>query len=223
MDTLENELKALQSMLKEPLTPLVPNQPKAVMLEHPAFADLLDPRGLLFDGLAARHVHIAEYGFVVLTRETVQALARFIGARKCLDAAAGTGWLSHVLAQEGVNVTASDLGGESPGRYRMRKVWRRDHEGDSLQLLPGDYEVVILCWPPYQRSFGYDVISRMKPGQVLIFQGESAGGCTADDAFFAQLEDETLWSKDEAATQQLNQDHLRFATVHDRWSVWRKL
>jgi SAM-dependent methyltransferase len=62
----------------------------------------------------------------------------------------------------------------------------------------GDHQVVgqhpgravFLCWPDYSTSFGYEVASRVGPGQLLLYVGESAGGCNADDAFFGLLDTE---------------------------------
>lgn len=156
----------------------------------------------------------------VLTLEVAAILANYIGSSKTLDAGAGTGFISAHLKRLGVNITASDIGGAAFADYGMNQVYVRDHEGDSLLLLPGDFQTVLLSWPPYDDSFGYSVISKMKPGTVLIYNGEGYGGCTGDDAFHYCLEVEFVLIED--ITESLNQNHHRFHGIHDRWSVYKK-
>ena len=70
---------------------------------------------------------------------------------------------------------------------------------------------------------GHKVLQAMSPGQVLIYQGEGFGGCTADDAFHEELENSGLWAAAPKVTQDLAENHLQFAGIHDRWTVWMKL
>ena len=130
----------------------------------------------------ARWSVVHEYGFVVVSQELLDTLATMLVNKRCLEVGAGSGFLSHFLSR-GVDIQASDLGGTCASNYGLSKVWQRDHEGNSLSLLPGAFDAVVLCWPPYNGSFGADVLQAMAPGQLLFFEGEGQGGCTADDAF----------------------------------------
>jgi hypothetical protein len=80
----------------------------------------------------------------------------------------------------------------------------------------------MMAWPPLGHPFASKVAARMVPGQVLIFQGEDAGGCTADAAFFRMVEDSTAWEPLYDWNQRLDEHHLQFYGIHDRWNVYRK-
>lgn len=193
--------------------------PLATLKAHPLFHPREHSRLANF---RARDAYIARCGFVLLTAETLDALARLCTDQKVLDAGAGTGFMASRLAARGVNITASDVGGEVMSEYGMQGLHRRDHEGDSRALLPGDFDVVLLCWPPYQESFGFEVAQAMRAGQILVTQGEGKHGCTADDAFFDYVENVHRFEPMPTWTQRLNEHHLRFDGIHDFWQVWRK-
>lgn len=223
MKISDPELAALAPMLRGGFKPVSPDQPFAAMKSHVAFADILDPSAAFLDGFVARKMYIHEYGFVVVSRELLDTLASLLADKRCLEVGAGSGFLSHFLSQRGVDIQASDLGGTCASNYGLSKVWQRDHEGNSLSLLPGAFDAVVLCWPPYNGSFGTDVLQAMAPGQLLFFEGEDQGGCTADDAFFDALATPSRWEPLRDWTEQLQEHHLHFTTIHDAWSVWRKV
>lgn len=202
---------------------LAPGQPRDELGKHPAFRHARDEGWRVESMLASswsRDVFIRDYGFAMLTKETLDALAQWLNGRRTLEAGAGSGYLSQALCERGARVTASDLGGEHAQGFNILRVLRRDHEGDSLALLPGPYEVVLLSWPC--GSFGYDVASRMQPGQYLVYQGEDCGGCTADADFFGLL-GSSQWEPDREASRALNQGHLQFFGMHDTWSVFQRV
>jgi hypothetical protein len=63
----------------------------------------------------------------------------------------------------------------------------------------------------------------MLPGQWLVYEGEDAGGCTADAAFFEFMNDSTLWAPLPDASARLNAVHVTLDTLHDHWAVWKRL
>jgi hypothetical protein len=175
-----------------------------------------------FGFMMGRDRYIAEYGFVLLTAECVDALASLLAGKSVLEVGAGTGFLSHCLAEKGVNVLAQDLA--SPGEsspYRFQKKWKLDHIGPFEEVLTDKYDVVLLSWPCMGSRFAFNVAKAMVKGQVLVYQGEGAGGCTASDAFFDYMES-TDWTFQEEATEGLNRHHRRFPAIHDRWLVFKK-
>jgi hypothetical protein len=204
--------------------PLVPNMPYAEMKDHPRLS--LDHTWPVFAGylksVSTRDAHIAEYGFVLLTQETGNALANLLRGKKCLDAGSGTGWLSHVLAEQGIDITASDKHTVNNG-HGFKKMWRNDHDGDSVDLLPGAFDAVLLSWPAYDWDFGTKVLQAMSKGQLLVYQGEGYGGCTGDDEMHDMLNDDAIWEQDKMAERALNAHHLQFDGLHDRWFVYKKL
>lgn len=173
-------------------------------------------------GFLRRNAFIKDFGFVYLTKECAQALTEFLMSMRCLDVGSGTGWLSHLLAERGVETVAADKGGDAFAQHRMSKVWKRDFEGDAVTLLPGEFDAVILTWPHVSSGLASRVVDTMKQGQVLVYQGEGSGGCTAEEAFFDVIENTALWEPLETVTRQLNEVHVQFDGLHDTWLVARK-
>lgn len=193
--------------------PLVPGTPYEIMRNSPAMLSVFSYR--------EREVYIRKYGFVLLTNEVLTELSTFLSDKKTLDVCAGTGSLCYHLALRGVDISACDIGGEHFHNYGMRSVWKRDHEVDCFTLLPGKYEAVVLSWPQYNTSFAAKVLNAMSVGQFLIYQGEGHGGCTGDDEFFEILESDE-WEVLDELTKRLNDHHVKFQGIYDRWGVYRK-
>lgn len=218
MSECKTEQDYLESLLQDkPVPELYPNQPYESVRQHVGFT------GMSLGSMLARSRHRAQYGFVYVTQEQSLLLAKILRGKRCVEVGAGTGWLSHLLAKQGIDITASDLGGSAFSGYQMQRVWKRDHEGDSLSLLPGVFDAVILTWPAYDSPFASQVLQAMSIGQLLFYEGESQGGCTADDSFFQALADSKQWRKLPELTSDLNEHHLQFDGIHDHWGVWVKV
>jgi hypothetical protein len=172
--------------------------------------------------MMGRDRYVAEHGFVLLTAECVDALAILLAGKSVLEVGAGTGFLSHCLVEKGVSVLAQDMA--SPGEsspYRFQKKWKLDHVGPFEEVLTDKFDVVLLSWPCMGSDFAFNVAKSMVKGQVLVYQGEGPGGCTASDEFFDYV-DGADWAFQEGATELLNQHHRRFPAIHDRWLVFKK-
>jgi SAM-dependent methyltransferase len=170
--------------------------------------------------MMARESYVGTYGYVLLTEECRNALVALLKGKKVLDAGSGTGYLAHCLAEKGVDVVAIDNSpvGDGGGCSVFHTSWRRDIDGQVEDHLPGDFDAVILSWPNHDHPFGFEVVSKMRVGQMLVYQGEGAGGCTADDTFFEAING-SGWVMDEQATALLKAHHVTFFGVHDRWWV----
>lgn len=170
----------------------------------------------------SRDRYVSEYGFVLLTKECVEALVALLKGKKVLDAGSGTGFLSYSLAERGIDITAQDLWLPNLGNpYTFRTVWKLDALGDVVAALPSNCDAVILTWPCHGTSFAHEVAQAMRPGQVLIYEGEGAGGATADDDFFGYL-NSPQWHPRLEDTQALNRYHRQFPGIRDRWAVFEK-
>lgn len=60
----------------------------------------------------------------------------------------------------------------------------------------------------------------MVSGQWLVYNGEGSGGCTGDDPYHELLE--TEFERFELFEDSLNENHVRFMSIYDRWYVYRK-
>ena len=182
-----------------------------------------DKAELLF---AQRRRFLAEIGFCLATAEVIDALAALLAARKVLEAGSGSGWLAARLGERGIDILAADwtdyrtVDRSRKRGYPVREVFRLDYHGNAVDLLPGDYDTMLLVWPNYETQFAQNVACAMRTGQTLIYEGEAEGGCTADQGFFQHLRDSSNPSVSEMA--ELNKNHRTFPGVHDKWWIGTK-
>ncbi|MBU1690650.1 MAG: hypothetical protein KKD65_07920 [Gammaproteobacteria bacterium] len=201
--------------------PLLPGLPAATYFS----ADLLDQPEKLGVLWHQRKHYNQEFGFCLFTAECIFSLAALCKDKKVLEAGSGSGWLADQLAQQGIAITAADWTDYRQPRdtkrgYPMRSVFRLDHLGDAVALLPGSFDVVLLVWPNLDTPFGEQVAHAMCSGQIMILEGEGKGGSTATDAFFDVLSAD--FERLDAETLALNEHHRTFPGLHDRWQILRK-
>lgn len=161
------------------------------------------------------------FGYCLYTQEVLACLSRFLKGKRVLDAGSGSGWLSAQLTDEGVNVTACDRVDyrdvSNRGGYAIHDVYRLDVCDDALNLLPGDFDAVLLVWPPYRSEFAAKVLRSLRPGTTVIYEGEGRGGNAADQDFFDYREQ--AFVHNEIFSRLLNCHHRRFPAMNDRWWV----
>lgn len=201
--------------------PLLPGLPAASYYS----GDLLDESDELDVLYHQRKRYNREFGFCLFTAECVSTLVALCKNKKVLEAGSGSGWLANQLAQQGIEITAADWTDYRQPRdtkrgYPMRSVFRLDHHGDAVALLPGNFDVVLLVWPNLNTPFGEQVAHAMFSGQVMILEGEEKGGNTATDDFFDVLSAD--FERLDAETLALNEYHRTFLGLHDRWQILRK-
>lgn len=101
------------------------------------------------------------------SRPLITALAALIGARTCLEIAAGDGTLTRFLCDSGVTVTATD---DHSWRHEVSYpdfVVKRDAQEALRDYAP---EVVLCSWPPAGNTFEQQVF-RTKSVQMYIVIG----------------------------------------------------
>ncbi|KMS64604.1 hypothetical protein BVRB_018580, partial [Beta vulgaris subsp. vulgaris] len=197
-------------------------------LPYSEYVDLLDADSTWGDMYANciaygfRPRFIQEFGYAIFTAEVVDSLVSLLTSKKVLEAGCGTGWLAAELTKRGVDIVAADhIDYRKPPadhqQYNFRRVYQLDYHGDAVKLLPGEFDVVLIIWPNLDDSFAADVAKAMRPGQMMIYEGEGPYGATADDVFFEILESEFECLKSE--TDALNDNHRVFSSLHDYWQV----
>jgi SAM-dependent methyltransferase len=173
-----------------------------------------------------------EFGFILPSRELMDRLADILRQEmghegRVLDAGSGSGFMTKELCRLGIDTFAVDrCDYENKQRqfgYPMIHVYQRDALGDAVDHVSNQFAAVLLIWPPYDKPFAFDIAKAMHPGQLLIFEGEDAGGCIGDEKFFEYVSDGKRWMKLKALSDQLDSVHVTFAPLHDHWSIWRKL
>lgn len=202
--------------------PLLPGLPAS---EYPSgeLWECSDRAELLY---AQRRRFLAEIGFCLVTAEVIDALTTLLVGKKVLEAGSGSGWLAARLGERGINIVSADWTdyrtADRSGRrgYPIREVFRLDHHGNAVDLLPGDYDTVLLVWPNCETQFARNVVCAMRSGQALIYEGESEGGCTADQEFFQYLRNS--FNPSVSGMAGLNKNHRTFPGVHDKWWIGTK-
>lgn len=204
----------LSSDKDESIKPFMPQKQLRKMLESSSMEQSLRAFSL-------RGPYNKRYGFTLISKESMDALCNFLQGKKVLDAGSGTGFLSQAIADRrcAQSIVAAEWDGKKG--YGFERILRRDFAGDATTLLPGDFDVVLLCWPNYDSPFAANVVGAMKKGQILIYLGEGRFGCTANDQFFNAI-DAGKWSYIESTTEMLNAGHVNFQGIHDRWRVLKK-
>lgn len=140
------------------------------------------------------------YAWAVPDPHSLAFVASHLG-KSALEIGAGSGYWAYCLAQLGTFLTCYDVAPpqlcadnhyHSPrkGRYQplsgeRRDVWYHVYKGNHNKTARYDYPL-FLCWPPYEDSMAAKALKAYR-GKKLVYIGESEGGCTADDAFFAIL------------------------------------
>jgi hypothetical protein len=169
--------------------------------------------------LTDRNHRIESEGFPSHTLESVEELTRFIGQRSVLEVGAGTGWFARHLHDRQVKIRAIDsrVGGCTQPIWWRSELYFDVQEMDALSVEKYEEDVIIMIWPCYETDFAFEVARRLKSGQILIYQGESQGGCTANDKFFEFVEKHLEILDD---TVQLNLLSYSESWLYDRWTVF---
>lgn len=171
---------------------------------------------------SVRDIHIKYLGFPLLTQEVGYTLAKFLEAKKVIDVGCGTGYLTFHLKSMGVDIVGVDNYSSSYTHGIMGSVKHTNPiECDARDIDYSKYDVVILSWPDYESSLAYEVISKLHPGQIIIYQGESCGGCTGDDAFHDLITGSTKFKELVELSEELFDNHVRFAGIHDNWYIYQ--
>lgn len=161
-------------------------------------------------------------GFPILTQECVFTLAKFLEGKRVIDVGCGSGYLTYHLKNCGVDIVGVDNYSSSYAHGTMgRAKYIHNINCDAKDIDYSKYDVIILSWPDYNTTFAYEIISKLEPGQIIIYQGESWGGCTGDDYFHDFLNSTDRVIELEDVSNSLFEGHVRFSGIHDNWYVYQ--
>lgn len=138
-----------------------------------------------------------------------------LGGQGVVEVGAGTGYWAWQMSQYGIDVEAYDIHkpGEDNNFAKGGPYHPIRYKGVSKPLLEGK-RALFLCWPSYAENWAYRHLVTYK-GDTLIHVGEDAGGCTADDKFFATLHKE--WDEKDYSPL-----HVTYYGIHCRLSIWKR-
>ena len=147
----------------------------------------------IYKGSDWRSYFIREQGFALLTEEWVKPLARWIGDRPCLEIMCGNAYLSYALNKYGCNVKATDNFSWNKEFEKMGNIYPIENL-DCVAAIEkyGNQVKFIICSWPYMDNNAYKSLMKMREVNSkcrMIYIGEDFGGCTANEAFFNNIEE----------------------------------
>lgn len=126
-------------------------------------------------------------GFTLITGEFCDKLAKFIGNRKVLEVMSGKGVLAKGLIDRGVYIKCTD---DYSWLGQNLNQWIEVEQIDGVEAVKKygkDYDILLMSWAPYEKPDAYNILMAMRkfnPNMIMIYIGESEGGCCADINFF---------------------------------------
>lgn len=134
-----------------------------------------------------RQLFTTYYAFAVPDKEAIMLIDEF-SPNGVVEIGAGTGYWARMLKMiGGVDVVCyDDYSWDHIEHGRFHTVIKANHQ---LIAAAHPERSLMLCWPPYRSPMANETL-RAYTGQTLIYIGEGRHGCTADDGFFDQLEQE---------------------------------
>jgi hypothetical protein len=136
--------------------------------------------------------HYCKHSFVLLTHEWMTELVKFLSKyNKVSELSCGAGWISHWAQKYGKPIEGGIVDNKSWNCTKTISCleyqdWVEKRDSVDHVLDTPDVDLYILSWP-YMDNVAARIWSAMKKGQSLLYIGEDAGGCTANDDFFEMV------------------------------------
>jgi hypothetical protein len=139
------------------------------------------------DEFAVRDEYIETFSFAVPTESILQEICKY---SPLLEIGAGSGYWAYELAKRGADIVATDT---KKGRYSpLQGHWSKKytsvetlHAVKAVRKYPN--RTLLSIWPDYDKPWSGEALKEFK-GEVVIYIGESSGGCTGDNLFHRILE-----------------------------------
>jgi len=167
--------------------------------------------------LVGRDHLVNVYGWSLLDDQPIRYIKKFVGDSTVVEVGAGRGYNARLLKNNGVNIDCFDILDEHDDHWyhitleTFYPIMKGDHNIVLTHKVDEVNKVLMLSWPPYNSSFAYDTLTNAintASYSKLIFIGEDAGGCCANDEFFDLLENECELVDDLSIPQ--------YNCIHDR-------
>ncbi|MFG3046323.1 hypothetical protein ACGFZR_15505 [Streptomyces sp. NPDC048241] len=142
----------------------------------------------LTEGGATREHLATRYAWSIISPGDVTWMLDQLDGRKVVEIGAGTGYWAWQLEQAGVDVAAYDPhpAGED-NTYCKAGPYTTVLRDDASAVKHHQDRALLMVWPPYGGEHARHALS-LYEGDLLIYAGESHGGCTADDEFYELLD-----------------------------------
>ncbi|MFE9735450.1 hypothetical protein ACFYO9_33905 [Streptomyces sp. NPDC005863] len=169
----------------------------------------LDAIGAGRQGLATR------YAWSIISPGDVTWIADQLAGRSVVEIGAGTGYWAWQLEQAGIDVAAYDPHpAAEDNTYCKAGPYTTVLRDDATAVKHHQDRALLMVWPPYGGEHARHALS-LYEGDLLIYAGESWGGCTADDEFYELLDAE--WNEVSVAPQ-----HVTWWGIHCRLAAYKR-
>jgi len=214
MDKFENIIKSTFSKRSKQL-PSIEQIKQFIVLDR---EDKFDDRFDVINNSFYLRTRYIKHSFSILTHDFLVSLKLMIDDLKInniVELSAGAGWFTHWMRK--YDIPVKDCVDNSSWIDRWHKTLPIVKNYDSSLYVSQHKEVdmYILSWP-YMDDVAYDIWKSMKPGQYLLYIGESHGGCTGSDEFHENI------YKHEIKIPNVDKNFVSFWGVHDRPYLYRK-
>lgn len=130
-----------------------------------------------------REAYTRQYGFAVLTDESIEWMAERLRGHRVLEVGAGNGYLAMRLRQAGVQMDATDMSRLEDNLYALGNSYHTDVEimeaGRAIEFF--EPSALIWSWPVPETASGRALQSFH--GRLFIYIGEQHSGCTGGPLF----------------------------------------
>lgn len=136
-----------------------------------------------------REPFVTKYAWAIPDRQALQIIKDL--KQNIVEMGAGTGYWARLLNDNGIDIIAYDCAPpqtDTVNDYGHKEKYFTIQQGEPKVLEDYSNRALFLCWPPYEHDMAETCLFHWK-GEYLIYVGELAGGCTANDEFFQILED----------------------------------
>ncbi|MGW0574798.1 hypothetical protein ACWD25_02280 [Streptomyces sp. NPDC002920] len=170
--------------------------------------------GPLMDQGADRTALCKKYSWSIVSPGDVQWMKSLLGGRGVVEIGAGTGYWAWQLEQAGVDVAAYDPNPVGDNKFCEGGPYTTVLADDASAVKHHQDRALLMVWPPYGGEHARHALATYE-GDLLIYAGESAGGCTADDDFYDLLDAE--WEETSVSDR-----HVTWWGIHCRLAAYQR-
>lgn len=144
-----------------------------------------DPEVLSIERIQLRERAIAMGMYALVSFDWVAKLHEWVDGRRVLEVMSGRGWLAKALQELGTDIVASD----NDSWFEKAPPLVRRVKADAKQMARASTaDILLMSWPPYDEPIAAKTAAAWGSTRPIVFIGEDADGCTADERFFKGFE-----------------------------------
>lgn len=195
--------------------------PTYPLLTSAEWEEKIQTSGLFPGDPRVRLERVYDTGYSVVSSELLDELVKFIDGSSVFEVGAGSGYLARLLADRGISVRAID---HQEGPNTREEWWSRQLYFDVEKIDQSVFEefpaeIVLMAWPCLYSNFSLEVAQKLKRGQILLYHGESQGGCTATPKFFEYLRNGPFH---QLRTDDMDDAGVSEVLMQDHWNAYIK-